>query len=101
MTVNAVVTGLIVFRIIKVFQEVKTAYTVDGGILGATGGGTLWHVIFVLIESGMGLFSIHLAWLVVVILGSDTAIEAFDVPRYRLLHLSHIIKYNSPITSVT
>jgi len=68
MIVNAVVTGLIVFRIIKVFQEVKAPCTVDGQTLGATGGVTLRRVIFVLIESGMALFSIQLARLLVTIL---------------------------------
>src|ERR1700735_4878893 len=56
MTVNALVTGLIVFRIFQVFQEVKTL-TADGqSLLGATGGSTLQRVIFILIESGMALF---------------------------------------------
>jgi len=65
MTVNAVVTGLIVFRIIKVFQQVKTPCNVDGQILEVTGGGTLRRLIFVLIESGMALLSIQLVRLVV------------------------------------
>ena len=55
MTVNTLMTGLIVFRILKVFQEVKSA---SGAI---TGRSTLHHVIFILIESGMALFSIQLA----------------------------------------
>jgi len=76
MTVNALVTGLIVFRIIKVFQEVKTACTVDGQILGVTGGGTLRRVIFVLIESGMALFSIQLVRLVVTIVITEPANHA-------------------------
>ena len=53
MTVNALVTGLIVFRIFKVFQEVKTG-TADDQILGVTGGTKLRRVI--LIEPGMALF---------------------------------------------
>ena len=66
MIVNALVTGLIVFRIFKVFQEVK-ACTADDQILGVTGGSTLRRVIFILIESGAALFSIQLARLVVTI----------------------------------
>ena len=60
MTMNALVTGLIMFRIFKVFQEVKTA-TADNQNLGVTGGSTLWCVMSIIIESGMALFSIQLA----------------------------------------
>ena len=64
MTVNALVTGLIVFKISKVFQEVRV--TVDQ-ILGGTRGGALRRVLLVIIESGMVLFSVQLARLVAVI----------------------------------
>src|ERR1700733_6368257 len=83
MTVNALVTGLIVFRILKVFWEVKTG-TADDQMLGVTGGGTLQRVIFIIIESGMALFSIQLARLVVSIFCTGTgtmdasASEAYD-----------------------
>ena len=70
MTVNALVTGLIAFRIFKVFQEVKT--TADE-ISGVTGGSTLRRVIFIIIESGMALFSIQLARLVITIVGAGYA----------------------------
>ena len=56
--VNALVTGLIVFKILKVFLEVKP--TSVESTLGSTGGNTLRHVIFVIIESGMMLFAIQL-----------------------------------------
>ena len=69
MTVNALVTGLIVFRILKVFQEVKTSTAV-------TGGSTLRRVIFIIIESGVALFSIQLARLVATVLsGMDEAVR--------------------------
>jgi hypothetical protein len=55
MTVNALVTGLIVFRIFKVFREVKDV----------TGGRKLRSIIFIIIESGMALFAIQLARLVI------------------------------------
>ena len=58
MAVNALVTGLIVFRILKVFLEVK-ATSVER-TLGSTGGTKLQHIIFVLVESGMALFAIQL-----------------------------------------
>src|ERR1700734_2489117 len=60
MTVNTLVTGLIVFRIFKVFQEVKTSNT-GNQILRVNDESTLQRVIFILIESGMALFSIQLA----------------------------------------
>ena len=76
MTVNALVTGLIVFRIFKVFQEVKTS-TADDQILGVTGGSKLGRVIFIIIESGMALFSIQLARLVVIIVTTDAANDVY------------------------
>jgi len=70
--VNALVTGLIVFRIFKVFQEVKTG-TTDDQLLGVIGGTTLQRIIFILIESGMTLFSIQLARLVVSLISTYAA----------------------------
>jgi hypothetical protein len=64
MTVNALVTGLIVFRISKVFREVKGITTSEERSLGVTGGEKLRSIIFVIIESGMALFAIQLARLV-------------------------------------
>ena len=60
MAVNTLVTGLIVFKILKVFLEVKAASTSVERTLGATGSTKLRHVIFVIIESGMALFAIQL-----------------------------------------
>ena len=57
------------------FQEVKTG-TADDQILGVTGGSTLRRVIFIIIESGMALFSIQLARLVVTIVDNDAAYDA-------------------------
>ena len=76
MTVNALVTGLIVFRILKIFQEIKTT-TGDDQTLGLTGESTLGRVISIIIESGMALFSIQLARLVVTISKSDAANDAY------------------------
>ena len=71
MTVNALVTGLIVFRVFKVFQEVKK------GTAEVTSGSTLRHVIFIIIESGMVLFSIQLTRLVVATVNMDAANDAY------------------------
>ena len=61
MTVNALVTGLIVFKISKVFREVKSVTTSEDKSLGITRGNKLHSVIFIVIESGMALFAIQLA----------------------------------------
>jgi hypothetical protein len=58
MTVNALVTGLIVFRILKVFRVVKSATTLEDRSLG---GNKLRSVTFIIIESGMALFAVQLA----------------------------------------
>jgi hypothetical protein len=71
MIVNALVTGLIVFRILKVFREVKMISD-WGSALNEGPGSKLKSIIFVLIESGMALFSIQLARFVVVILQTST-----------------------------
>ena len=84
MTVNVLVTGLIVFRVLKVFQEVKT--TADDQILGVTGGSTLQRVIFIIIESGMALFSVQLTRLVVAIVTTNAANDA-----YALISGIHVI----------
>ena len=61
LTVNALVTGLIVFKIVKLFREVNSA-----GITQSRS--TLQGVIGIIIESGMALFAIQLARLVSTIL---------------------------------
>ena len=65
MTVNALVTGLIVFKILKVFREVKGVATSEDKSLGITHGNKLRSVIFIIIESGMALFAIQLARVVI------------------------------------
>ena len=64
MAVNALVTGLIVFRILKVFLEVKAASTSVERSLGSAGGSKIRHIIFVIIESGMTLLVIQLVRMV-------------------------------------
>jgi hypothetical protein len=61
MAVNALMTGFIVFKILKVFLEFKPT-SVEGtlGSLSSTGGSKLRHVIFIIIESGMALFAVQL-----------------------------------------
>jgi len=64
MTVNALVTGLIVFKIFKVFR--KSVTTSEDKSLGITGGNKLRSVTFIIIESGMALFAIQLARVVTI-----------------------------------
>ena len=75
MTVNALATGLIVFRIFMVFRQSRV--TSDDQVFGVTRETKFRSIIFVLIESGLLLFSIQLARLVVSILTTDGAEDAF------------------------
>ena len=68
MAVNTLVTGLIVFKILEVFLEVKAANTSIERSLGSTGDTKLRHIIFVIIESGMMLFAVQLVRVVLYIL---------------------------------
>ena len=76
MVVNALVTGLIVFKILKVFLEVKgrkaTSTSIERtlGSFSSTEGTKLQHVIFVIIESGMMLFATQLVQLVLYVVTS-------------------------------
>jgi hypothetical protein len=60
-TVNALVTGLIVFRIFKAteFLGIIKPTSVER-TLGSTGGNKYRHIIFVIIESAMALLAIQL-----------------------------------------
>jgi hypothetical protein len=78
MAVNTLVTGLIVFRILKVFLQVKAATTSTERILGSGGGTPLRHIMFVVIESGMALFAIQVVRLVITLL-PDLALVVLNV----------------------
>ena len=76
MAVNALVTGLIVFKIFKVFLEVNpilVELTLD-----STGGSKLRHIVFVIIESGMTLLAIQLIRLVFSILPMEWTFDALE-----------------------
>ena len=61
MVVNALMTGLIVFKILKVFLEYKPSSVERKlGSLSSTEGTKLRHIIFITIESGIALFAIQL-----------------------------------------
>ena len=74
--VNAIATGLIVFRIVMVYQGVKL--TTYDRALGTTEGNKFLPIIFVLIESGMAMFSIQLTRVVLSALPSNTALYIYQ-----------------------
>ena len=57
MAVNALMTGMIVFRILKVTGVKPTSIE---RTLGSTEGNKFRHIMFIIIESGMALFAIQL-----------------------------------------
>ncbi|KAF8801525.1 hypothetical protein BYT27DRAFT_7341856 [Phlegmacium glaucopus] len=75
--VNVLVTGLIAFRIAKVYWNVKN--TLNKNTLGAAGGSKLRSIIFIVIESGMALLACQMAWIVSALVMTTAAIEAMDV----------------------
>ena len=64
MAVNTLMTGMIVFRILKVTAGAKP--TLVERALGSTRGKKFRHIMFVIIESGMALFAIQLVRVVLV-----------------------------------
>ena len=81
MTVNPLVTSLIVFKIFRVFREVKNTTTSSEKSLSSTGGRQLRSIIFIMIESGMALFAIQLARVVIAFtgLGTDAEEDAYSL----------------------
>jgi hypothetical protein len=93
MAVNTLVTGLIVFKILKVFLEVRAiSGEMTLGSLASTGGSSskLRHVLFVIIESGMALFVIQLIRIVIISFTFDTDQQAvnFVAPINQMLNVS-------------
>ena len=78
MAVNTLMTGLIAFKILKVFLEVKATMTSVERTLGSTGGTKLRHIIFIIIESGMELFAIQLARVLLMAVPSPPSNTAID-----------------------
>ena len=61
MAVNALMTGMIVFRILKATEVKPTSVE---RTLGLTEGNKFRHIMFIIIESGMALFAIQLVRIV-------------------------------------
>jgi hypothetical protein len=106
MAVNTLVTGLIVFRILKVFLEIKaaTATTSVERTLGPTGGTELRHVILIVIESGMTfkLFAIQLVRVVFSTLSPEQTAEGFAYFMFIGMNevFNVIIRYSTSRSSV-
>ena len=68
--VNAVVTGLIVFKILKVYRDGRP--TLEGQTLELTeDGAKLRSIMFIIIESGMALFTVQLIRVVLTLFTVD------------------------------
>ena len=61
LVVNAVVTGLIVFKILKVYRGVRPTIIEDQTFgIARDAGAKLRSIMFIIIESGMAMFTIQL-----------------------------------------
>ena len=87
MAVNTLMTGLIVFRILKVFLVVNAASTSVERTLGSTGGTKFQHTIFIIIESGMALFVIQLVRIVLANLPSAAPYTDFIIAINQMLNV--------------
>ena len=72
MTVNALMTSMIVFRIFKVTRAMPTTTSFDQ-TLGSTGGNKVRHIMFIIIESGMALLVIQVVRLVLGFISMEAA----------------------------
>jgi hypothetical protein len=81
MIVNALATGLIVFKILKVYREIRP--TSDERTLGNSSGSKYRSVVLVIIESGMVLFCVQLVRVVLAInfemTGSDVSSNVLQI----------------------
>ena len=103
MAVNTLVTGLIVFKILKV----KVVTTSVERTLGTTGSTQLRHVVFIIIESGMALLAVQLARFVLYNLPPSQSLydaynifivinEMFNVIIiYNICSFLHLIKFTT------
>ena len=91
MAVNALVTGLIVFRILKVFLKVNATLSSVERALDSTGGTTLRYIIFVIIESGMALFAIQLVRAVLSMLPVELHHEVLEIVMAPIIVFSNLV----------
>ena len=85
MAVNTLVTGLIVFKILKVFLGFKRTL---GSFSSAAGSPNYQHIAFIIIESGMALFAAHLVRIVI-----STLLDAKPFPSSGMLLAFSLVVY--------
>ena len=99
MIVNAYATGLIAFKILKVYRNVKPT--------SGNGGSKFRSVLSVIIESGMALFCIQLIRVVLIVnfemTGSDVPLNALEIiiPIHEILNVSTISSITSPVIATS
>ena len=71
MAVNALMTGMIVFKILKVTGAMPSTSVEQ--TLGSTGGSKFRHIMFIIIESGMALLAIQMVRFVLLFIPETTA----------------------------
>ena len=74
MAVNTLVTGMIVFRILK---DTGVRHTSVEQTLGSTGGNKFRHIVFIIIESGMALLAIKVVRIVLGFIQAPVEQELF------------------------
>ena len=79
MAVNTLMTGMIVFRILKAKGVTKP--TSVERTLGSTEGNKFRHIMFIIIESGMGLFAIQLVRIVLAFI--PVPVSAEQLPLFQ------------------
>ena len=78
LTVNALVTCLIVFRITKVYWEVVKPTLAGNTLRAQTAGDRLRPIIFIFIESGIALLCLQLAQIVLGVIQTNAAIIVYQ-----------------------
>ena len=91
MAVNGLATGLIVFKILKMFLEVNAA-------TGARDTTKYRHIVFIIIESGMTLFVIQLVRMVLWVLKPSQALVPLSPALNYVLAIGEM--FNVTIRSV-
>ena len=93
MVVNALVTGLIVWKIFKAFREVQQGFTSAEKSSGIIGGRKYRSAIFIIIESGITLFAIQLVRVILSIPAFSNSIpiifaENFIIVTHQMLNVT-------------
>ena len=93
MAVNALMTGMIVFRILKATGVKPTSVE---RTLGSTEGNKFRHIMFIIIESGMALFAIQLVRFVL----AFTSVPVEQLPFFQAA-IDFVIFINQMLNVIT